>query len=246
MTAENLLESEEFWPYHVELERSWTPPGGTRPIKAGSPNVLIRVLEGGLARVHFNRDGIHTVPVAKTDLVEQANAIRLGRDEKIAPNFVVAIGTKVLDPADARIRPGPLGMERVAEHAGFLCVFADPGAEGFEALVKSLAPMKDRHGVMTLFFPQGEHANRDVSERLRGLGWAVGYLPDHLSEAYTAAQIGSDAPVPTVLLQTAEGRLIFQTSDSVRDIPAKLTVALDASFPSTAAASAGDDSEPRS
>ena len=34
VTAENLLASDRFWPYHVSLVRPWKPPGRTQPLRA--------------------------------------------------------------------------------------------------------------------------------------------------------------------------------------------------------------------
>ena len=96
-------------------------------MQAGNVGVLIRVEASGVARIDFGRDGLHEVPVAKTDLVERANRIRTGEAEKLAPNFLLAIGPRLVDSAADALRPLPYAA--VAEQRGFLCVFADPGAK---------------------------------------------------------------------------------------------------------------------
>ena len=53
VTQQNLMASERFWPYHVELVRSWTPEAGEKPLAAGRRGVLIRVDSPELARIDF-------------------------------------------------------------------------------------------------------------------------------------------------------------------------------------------------
>ena len=67
--------------------------------------VLIRVEASGLARIDFGRDGLYEVPVGATDLVERANRIRTGELRKMAPNFVLAIGPRLVDSAGAHAAP---------------------------------------------------------------------------------------------------------------------------------------------
>jgi hypothetical protein len=101
-----------------------------------------------------------------------------------------------------------------ADHAsgwqGFLCVFADPGAEGFDELVKTLVPLREQPGVMTIFFPQGTHSDPELRERLRALEWPVPFLSDFLSEPYTRTLLVEGTPTPFAMLQTNEGRVLFQ------------------------------------
>ena len=77
-----------------------------------------------MARIDFGRDGLYDVPAARTDLVASANRIRLGDLEKTAPNFVLAIGPRLLDSAADSLRP--LSFRAAAAEHAYLCVFADP------------------------------------------------------------------------------------------------------------------------
>jgi hypothetical protein len=140
VTAATLLASERFWPYQVALTRPWQPAGRAQPLRAGSDGVLIRIEASGLARVDFGRDGLYAVPVAETDLLERANRIRLGEAQKDAPNFVLAIGPRLLDSASPELQP--FSLQEVAGYERFLCVFADPNAPDFEAMAKALAPLR--------------------------------------------------------------------------------------------------------
>jgi len=236
VTAENLLASERFWPYQVALAQPWPRVGGGKPVQPGVLGVLIRVEASGSARIDFGRHGIYEVPVAATDLLERANRIRRGELSKMAPNFVLAIGTRLADPSGPTLRP--LGLRAAGAHGTFLAVFADPSAKDFPALAQALAPLRERDGVLTILFPQGEHPDTELSERLRALGWAVPFVYDHLAEAYTRSLLPEATPVPFVLLQTPEGRVLFQGRYGAR-LPAELAAALDRFSPAAAGADAG-------
>ena len=194
VTAASLLSAERFWPYQVEVPAT------------GAVGVLIRVENQRAARIDFGRDGLRDVPIAETDLVARANQVRTGELGKIAPNLVLAIGSRLVDSAGPELRSFPL--ETAATKPGFLCVFADPAAPGFAALVEAVAPLRDRIGVQTIFFPQGPGTDAAVAEQLRGLSWTVPFVYGHLSEAYTRTLLPDGVAPPSALLLTKEGRLL--------------------------------------
>ena len=226
ITAANLLEQERWWPYRASLTEDWSPKEGVT-LKSGTQGVVIRVEPGGLARVDFSSDGKYSVPVAKTDLVQNANRIRRGELEKTMPNFTYAITSRLLDSASDA--PGPLKPQGSQPRPGFLCVFANPSDKDFPALAAALAPLQDRHDVLTILFPVGDHKDREVRDRLRALNWRVPYLYNHLSEVYAVTLINPEDPIPSVLLQTDEGRVILNEPFSFDLVP-RLTAALDATF----------------
>jgi hypothetical protein len=226
VTEKNLIASERFWPYHVALERPW-PVSGGRELPVGWQGVLIRVEPGGVARVDFGSDGLFELPVGATDLVQRAERTRRGELDKMAPNFVLAIGPRLLDAASET--PRTFGIEAALARPGFLAVFADPSAEAFPALARALAPLRDRHGVLTVLFPLGRHPDQDVRERLRSLDWTPAYVFDHLADGYTTSLVDADTALPALQLQTNEGRVLFEASWRPDVVPG-LTAALDAAF----------------
>jgi hypothetical protein len=238
VTESNLVESERFWPYQVALARSWQPAGGARPLSPGILGVLIRVEASGAALIDFGRDGRHEVPVGATDLVERANRIRQGELHKMAPNFVLAIGPRLLDSESAE--PRTFGVLETSRRRIFLAVFADPGAEDFPDLAAALAPLRERDGLLTILFPQGEHPDSRVRERLRTLGWTIPFVYDHLSEPYSRSLLAEGVPLPALMLQTGEGRLLFQGGWSARAVR-ELRSALDAAPSGTPAPGAAVD-----
>lgn len=203
VTEQNLLASERYWPYHVALTKPHAP------LRAGTTGVLIRVETAGAARIDFGRDGLREVPVASTDLVERANRVRRGELAKRAPNFVLAIAPRLVDTSAEK--PAQYGLERTAGQRGFLTVFADPEAESFRKLAKALAPLAQREGLLTILFPQGDHPDPVVFDALRAVGWTVPFVYAHLSGPYTRSLLPDGSPRPALLLQTPEGRVLFQS-----------------------------------
>lgn len=234
VTAENLLRSERYWPYRVALTQPLSIPGREAPLPAGFTGVLIRVEESGLPRIDFSSRGKLEVPLEKTDLLERANRIRTGSLEKLEPNFIHAIKSRMLDPEPDTL--SPLALEASSGRPGFLCVFADPAAPGFDELARALTPLRDRHQVMTILFAQGEHPDPELRDRLRALGWTVPFLYDFLSEPYTRTLVPDGTAWPWWMLQTAEGRVVEQ--GPWRANTADLVAALDAEF------GGGDPREP--
>jgi hypothetical protein len=232
VSEQNLLANDRFWPYQVALTSALLATNGGKPLDAGSVGVLIRVEASGLARIDFGRDGMQVVPVAKTDLVDRANRVRRGELEKMAPNLLLAIGPRLVDSAADTLQALP--FPEVAAQRGVLCVFADPDSKDLAALASALGPLNERDGVFAIFFPQGEHSDAEVRERLRSLKWTVPFVYDHLAEAYTESLIETGAALPVVMLQTRDGRVLYQSSGKAGVAPG-LRAAIDRSFPSGAA-----------
>lgn len=227
ITASSLARAERFWPYRVSLVEDWQPAGREKPLRSGTVGVLIRVETSGVARIDFGSAGKYEVPVDETDLAQRADRIRRGELAKQAPNFTEAIATRLVDSAGEQL--SSLAPAASADRPGFLCVFADPDGEEFGGLAVALAPLADRHGVMTILFPQGQHRDAAIREQLRSLGWRVPFVYDFLSEAYASTLLADGTPMPALLLQTNEGRVLFQGPGSPGVVP-ELTAALDAAF----------------
>lgn len=236
VTAGSLLGSERFWPYRVALRSDFTPPGGAAPLPAGTMGILVRVEDSGRARIHFGRDGRHELPVERTNLVEEANRVRAGEEQKIAPNLVHMIGTRLVDTEGPVLRA--FDFSRVYEPERFVAVFADPSSEDFEALVAALAPLRATPGTMTVLFPQGEHPDPPLRERLRALGWPVPFLRDEYGEGYTRSLRPDDAPQPALMLLTPEGRVLLDQPFGGSATVAALRKALGAEAPPAGTAAA--------
>jgi hypothetical protein len=228
VTEASLVANERFWPYHVGLLRAWQPEGREAPLPLGTRGVLIRIDDAGQARIDFGRDGLFEVPVAATDVVELANRVRRGELEKMAPNYVLAIGPRLVDAAADPPRGFP--FRDVGEHGAFLSVFADPQGEDFEGLAAALAPLRQRAGLMTLFFPQGGRQDAVVYERVRAADWPIPFVHDHLTQPYTTTLLPDGIEPPAILLQTPEGRVLFQRRWTP-EVTEELLAAIDRAVP---------------
>ncbi len=168
VTEASLVENELFWPYQTALAKQW------QSLARGSLGVLIRVANARDARIDFGRDGLHDVPISATDLVERANAIRLGQAEKLAPNFLLAIGPRLLDSRSPVVRA--FEFKEAASHRAFLCVFADPWRKEFLEISAALGRLRDRPDVLTILFPQSHRPDSQVSGQLRAMQWTLPFV----------------------------------------------------------------------
>jgi hypothetical protein len=228
VTEASLATNERFWPYHVGLIRAWQPEGREAPLPLGTRGVLIRADEAGQARIDFGRDGLFEVPVEATDLVELANRVRRGELEKMAPNYVLAIGPRLVDAAADPPRGFP--FREVGKQRAFLSVFADPQRADFESLAEALAPLRQHAGLMTILFPQGGRPDSSVYERVRAADWPVPFVHDHLTQPYTNTLLPDGIEPPAILVQTPEGRVLFQRRWTP-ELTAELLAAIDRAVP---------------
>jgi hypothetical protein len=217
VTEANLVQNELFWPYQTALTKPW------KSLARGSLGVVIRVESASDARIDFGRDGLHDVPISATDLVERANAIRVGTADKLAPNFLLAIGPRLLDSRTSMVRA--FEFEEAASHRVFLCVFADPWHKDFGSIAAVLERLQDRPDVLTILFPLSHRPDSQVSGQLRAMQWTPPFVYAHLSEPYTRSLLGANTPRPAVLLQTGDGRVLYEGRFS-SDVIAKLDAAL--------------------
>jgi hypothetical protein len=232
VTANNLPTSERYWPYRVALIQDWKAPGKEQPLRKGTRGVLIRVESSERARIDFGRWGLYDVPVAATDLLANADRIRLGKLDKSGPNFVLAIGAHLVDTESPLLRNYP--VDRAAKHRAFLLVFADPGAKEFPDLARALVPLKERADLLTILFPQADTSDADVAAGLRKLAWTAPFVIGHLSGDYGRTLLPDQAKLPALLLQTGDGRLLYSGRATTESVPA-IVAALEAAFPAATA-----------
>ena len=207
VTADNLLENERFWPYLVALTESLTPEPG-RQISAGLNGVLIRVEpDGRQLRIDFGRDGLVTVPIGKTNIVAQANAVRTGALDKDAANYVFMFAPRLVDgAADTLV---PYKFPHYDGIRNFLFVFADTDSLGFGDLAADLRSYADQPKLLTILFPQTRQHDRQTRQILEDYQWRVPFVYGHLSEYYTPSLLPDGFKAPAVLLVSIEGRLLF-------------------------------------
>jgi hypothetical protein len=207
ITADTLGANAGAWPYQVELVASFQAPGRAQPLSAGTSGVLIRVEDATRARIDFGRDGLYDVPVAATDLVARANAVRRGTLPKEAPNLLQAIGPRLVDlGADP---PREVTLAELEEKSLVVALIADPSEVGFPAMARALMAFEGREDLLLVLLGVGHHMDRDIAPRVRGAGWKAPMMLSHLADAYARTLLPAGMEAPALLLQGNEGQLYF-------------------------------------
>ena len=237
VTPGTLLENDRFWPYQVVLTEPLAPRGGSSvALRPGLRGVVVRYQPDGNVRIDFGRDGVVEVPLAKTDLVERVNRVRLGEERKISPNLTHAIGPRLvttIDPAG----PGTIPFEETFAARGYLAVFANPREEGFDELAEALAhaDLHGRHGVWTVLLPtvaQGQLPSLETHQRLHRAGWIVLFVHEAFALSYARSLRDEDEPAPALMLSTADGRLLLDRPFGAGALD-EIEAALEAEFGAT-------------
>jgi len=227
LTPADIASRDRFWPFRVMLREPWTPSGRDRPIHP-RPAVLVRVNPDGTARLDFAGEGRHEVPIGLTDLLVAAERVRRGEETKMAPNLVLTIGNKLLDPRAEKVRV--LHIRPDTDLDAILCVFADPATDEFVALARSLEAFRGREDLQIVLFPQtdGLH-DSGVGRRLRQLAFPVPYVRARYKKPFTRSLL-SDEPVsgPHLQLATLDGRLLLDRPGDPRASVAQIEAALTA------------------
>jgi hypothetical protein len=229
VTEANLLENESFWPFRVALTQEWKPPGSeAAPVKPGFPGILLRVEPDRRLRIDFGRQGAWSVPVAATDMIEQAERVRRGEQKKLGPNLVLVVGPHL--SASTGSRPAPFDFAQAATFGAFLFVFADPAARDFPELAGALAALPASAGVGHVLFPQGSHAPDDVLRILQAGDWRPAFVFTAHSEPLTRSLLEDPTRLPALELETREGRSLFSGRWSKQDaaLAQRLRAALEA------------------
>jgi hypothetical protein len=223
ITASNLYDHERDWPYRVSLTESWKPEGRDRAFQAGTPGILVRLVDRDTARIDFAGLGVHEVPVADTDLVEQARRIAAGEIHKFGPNLLMAVGPRLMSSTGkAPVRMAPT----IVRSRLVLLVFADPAHPGFGEMAEALAPLQSvDERFSAILFPQRDLGEQAVFDALKSAGWEVPFVQPHLSKGYTDGQLSEAVHPPVVLLTTGEGRLLYESAwrhETLRDLQAAI------------------------
>lgn len=225
ITASNVLEHERFWPEIVAMVEPWQPADGSTVLKKGYRGALMRVQDDLRVRIAFGRHGDHDVPHEKTDLLERANEIRAGTRHKMGPTFVVHFGAQFLDPSLAK--PAPFSTVELLKSKHFLCVFLDPRHPELSRHVESLALARELPDLRVILFPLGMAADQIgvVHETLVAADWLVPFAYPAGADVQARSLLGEVPETPTVLLISAEGRLLLRAPLDSRGLMDRIRVA---------------------
>ncbi len=216
ITDETVYDHEEAWPAIVAMTKAWQPPGpgpgASSPLVPPVQGALIRVEPDRRVRIDFGRHGKHDIPFEYTDLVERANRTRRGELAKQAPNFLLQIGTRLVDSSMSE--PRPVDLRELLEAEAFLCIFADPRGRDFAVFAKQLAAFEGENGVRTVFFPQSvvREDTEFLRERLGALFWPVPFAYPRAAPSYTRQLLGELPEAPYALLVSPHGKVLYRSA----------------------------------
>ncbi len=206
ITAESIYEAEEFWPNIVAVADGWQPQSTERARPKTLQGALIRVERDGTARIDLAQFGRVDVPVAQTDLVERANAVRRGEVFKHRGNLAMQL-SPLLVRSDLE-RPGPNPSRGIKGAERILCVFADPRAETFPEIAAGFMAWVEGRNVPAIFVAQ--NVGRDdlsyIHGRLREVGWTAPFVYPERAATQTERLLREAPRVPWIQLLTREGR----------------------------------------
>lgn len=210
VTASNLLNMEQFWPYHTALIQDWQAnEKASGSLSAGLSGTLIRIKENGTeALVDFGRDGLHAVPVTHLDVVSRAESIRKGIGEKRAENLVLRIGGRLVDGGSDSLRPFIYDHQK--DYKAWLVFFADPGSLPFKqmhAFFNVYTAQGDT--VFPMLFPLGTKEDAEVLSILQTHAWEIPFLYHFLTPSYLRSIRPDSYDGPAVALYSPEGRLMY-------------------------------------
>lgn len=219
LDPESLFEASAYWPVRVALLEDWSPAApDARTIPAGRQGVLIRLeaAEEVLALVDFNRLGLHRVPVAGTDLLARAEAIRSGEAVKEFPNMSLMIGRGF-----SKLAPetGALNIEVKAllPYRHLLLVYADAADGSLEEVAAFLKDHQELYAASDTFaviYPRGEFAAAGLGPVVRAMREHglkdIPFMAPHVAEPY-AQSIDHRIPgFPAIVLTDTEGKTLYE------------------------------------
>lgn len=206
ITLASLAANEQFWPHQIRLVEEWKPAGWEGEFGWGM-GVLIEVDVDARLRVDFARFGKYWLPARVTDVVDRANAIRRGEAVKFAPNLVLALGNRLLDPTGRTLRESDVDL--LAQRA-FVLVYADPRSADFPEIAEALVPFEALSAVHLVLMPQGGHPDFHVWKAAHEGGWRGSFLLDRFAPAYTEGFRDTPPTRPVVEIRSPEGRRLWQ------------------------------------
>lgn len=202
----NLPEHERFWPYQIQLTRDWKPAGWEGDFGWGLGVLLTVDAQQGL-RVDFGRFGKHWIPADATDVVERANRIRRGEEEKYGPNLVVALRNRLLDPSGEILAKHFVDP---AERPAIVLVHADPLAKDFRALAREVSAWAAASpDALIVLLAQGDVGDAHVYKACHEARWQGAFVVDRFSRAYSEGYLEPERARPHVQVLTREGRILL-------------------------------------
>lgn len=207
-SLQEVLDDSSLWPFRVNIRRDvFLAANEKLPVSGAFPGVVVRV-EGQKVVVDFGREGIHVLPVERTDF--HARALKEVGDafdeEKDLPNFIrYTTNMFMLRDEDGKVRNIPL--DQMDKEKQFLIAYLDQRLfeeperiEGFKEVQTALKKVDTR----TLTFPTDPTFYFQLKETDLSLVACLLHLVDPMIESLYH-QPGDD---PLFVMIDAEGKIL--------------------------------------
>lgn len=207
--ATNWRASARFWPYSVALLES-DKSGSETVTPSGLEGVVVYLTSSGQLRLDLGRDGVRTVPLEATDFLVRANEIRRGERTKLAPNFILAYGNRLLDLSSNRIRA--LRIDDLAESRIFIALLANPHDPRLSEWSEALLELTGAYGgVVAIFYPLPDPAVESTGglKRLHDSAWPGYVMMQQYVLPYRLSLWDGDLAEPLLMVMSPEKFLFF-------------------------------------
>lgn len=92
----------EYWPEFIRIQEPMLSHDGERTFRKGWRFIMI-TLDQGIVTADSGSHGLYDIPVEDTDFIEQYEAIKADKQQKLMGNVTLMIGNKLFDPMDNEV-----------------------------------------------------------------------------------------------------------------------------------------------
>ncbi len=207
ITAEDLEQKSDLWPKFVHLRQPVPASQSGRMIPTSLRGILVRI-EEGLVIADFGRNGLVKVPIAATDVQEQAARLRQ------SPSRAFGLLTDSLFNKFYRLDDGDpvqCGKDEFQGIRYLLFIYAEPTRDDFatfyEKLSSELGEGQLSAELRVLLIPTST-SHEDIYRGLLRAGYKWPVMFHYLSEGYRASLAHPLTVYPGLVLVDDNGRIL--------------------------------------
>ena len=211
LTGEDLVSQDAYWPEKVYVTGDWTPDDSWKDARKPIRGMLLRVPDPGHVRVDFGRLGIHEVPIAETDVLPKANALRVEAAPNRRGNLTRLLSGALTDTRFEQVQP--YRRHRIVR-SDILLVAAPLDAELLRGMAESLREFHvPGEGMnVVLLVQKKERDSVAIFETLREIGWEMPFLRWGFVESATNGYLEEGHTIPWIGLMSPFGRSFYQAA----------------------------------
>ena len=209
LISESLPGHSDFWPPKIHLTEDVETRKGT--LSAGQRGVLLRI-EGGpaIAVVDFGRDGIHEVPLDKTDALATARRIKDGEKDKPLPNYLSMLGPpKLFHAVEGKMKA--ISLHETGDWKGFFLLYLSVEDLDWAALAGLLQENKDlirKTGLQPLLLPLSRVEDAELFQKIREHSLPVAVMHGFLGFSFLNALAHHPGDGPLFVATDLNGKIL--------------------------------------